>query len=58
VACARFFGRKEIVDRLVEFIGKDAEEVINQAAAVGRQQLSQWFVDPDGNVKAGAVMNP
>ncbi len=58
VACARFFGRDEVVDQLVRFIGKDADIVLQQAAAVGRQQLSQWFIGRDGNVQAGAVMNP
>lgn len=58
VACARFFGRNEVVDQLVKFIGNEADEVFKQAEAVGRQQLSDWFIGPDGRVKAGAVMNP
>lgn len=57
-SCARYFGRQEIADLLIGLSGLEACDVIEEAAAVGRQQLSEWFIDRAGRIQPGAVMNP
>jgi hypothetical protein len=58
VHCARYFGRQEIVEQLVESSGRERDDLFNQAFSAGNQLLAKWFIGPNGKVHRGAVMNP
>lgn len=55
---ARFISRKRVFETLVELSGKSEGEALQDAHAVGRHQLCEWFMNSHGRIKPGAVMNP
>ena len=58
VNCARYFGRQEIVDQLIESSGRERDVLFKQASSAGNRLLAEWFIGANGKVRRGAVMNP
>lgn len=58
ISFARFIGRKRAFETLVELSGKSEDEALQDAFAVGRHQLCEWFMNARGQTRPGAVMNP